>query len=104
MLTDIPLSQARANLAETLRLVEQQDEPVFISRRGAPVAVLMSPGQYERLRSGASGGFAARLTAWRNAHADALQASADAGDKGNVDDDDFLAGVRDASPGRDFSW
>ena len=95
MLTEISLSEARANLADTLRRVEQQGEPAFISRRGEPVAVLLSLAQYERLRSGASSGLAGRLAAWRELHADALRAD---------DADDFLAGVRDASPGREFAW
>ena len=95
MQATIPLSEARAHLADTLRRVEQQDEPAFISRRGEPVAVLLSLAQYERLCSGANNGFAGRLAAWRAAHADELQAE---------DDSDFCAGVRDASPGRDFAW
>lgn len=94
MQATIPLSEARANLADTLRRVEQQNEPAFISRRGEPVAVLLSLAQYERLCN-ASGGFAGRLAAWRTAHAGELQAQ---------EDGDFLAGLRDPSPGRDFAW
>ncbi|KAF1048973.1 type II toxin-antitoxin system Phd/YefM family antitoxin [Xylophilus sp.] len=91
----IPFSEARAHLADTLRRVEQLDEPAFISRRGEPVAVVMSIAQFERLRSVPAGG-ASRLEAWRAIHADAL---AEGGD-----DADWLDGVRDTDPGRDFRW
>ena len=90
MQATIPLSEARANLADTLRRVEQQNEPAFISRRGEPVASVT-----EHRVEALGGGFAGRLAAWRTAHAGELQAQ---------EDGDFLAGLRDASPGRDFAW
>ena len=88
----IPLSQARANLADTLRSVEIGTEPAVISRRGEPAAVLMSLAQYRRL-SGASHDFAGLLDDWR-AHYLKDDAAAE----------DPWADVRDPSPGREVAW
>jgi len=93
----IPFSQARANLAETLRSVETGDEPAMISRRGAPAAVLMSVSQFRRL-SGPAQGFADKLDAWRQQHLGS------AGAKRAEERSDPFAGVRDTTPGRDFKW
>jgi prevent-host-death family protein len=87
----IPFSQARANLADTLRSVEAGTEPAVISRRGEPAAVLMSLAQYRRL-SGASQDFAVLLDGWRQRHL--LDST----------DDDPWADVRDPSPGREVAW
>ena len=67
MQATIPFSDLRARLAETLRAIEQANEPVFISRRGEPAAVLMSVAQYRRLTAQADGPLA-RLAAWRARH------------------------------------
>lgn len=88
----IPLSQARANLADTLRSVEVGNEPAMISRRGEPAAVLMSLAQYRRL-SGAAQDFAGLLDGWRQHYL-----------KDDVAADDPWAGVRDPSPGREAAW
>jgi len=88
----IPLSQARANLADTLRSVEIGTEPALISRRGEPAAVLMSIAQFRRL-SGASRNFAELLDGWRQHHLD-----------GDAPVDDPWVDVRDPSPGRDVEW
>jgi prevent-host-death family protein len=64
----IPYSELRAHLAETLKKLEVRDEPVFISRRGEPAAVLMSVAQYERLQGGPKDLRSAML-AWREHHA-----------------------------------
>lgn len=87
----LPLSDVRAHLADTLREAEAAQEPVVISRRGQPAAVLMSWTQYQRLAA-EHGGFAARLQRWRAEHV------------GAEEEDDPFAGVRDASTGRDVDW
>lgn len=89
----IPLSQARANLADTLRSVEAGTEPALISRRGEPAAVLMSLAQYRRL-SGAPQDFAGLLDGWRQHYLNLPDAASD----------DPWADVRDPSPGRDVAW
>lgn len=92
----IPFTDLRARLAETLRALEQASEPVFISRRGEPAAVLMSVAQYRRLTGQAQGPLA-RLAAWRGWHAAA-------GDDEASDDADVWAEVRDWWPSRAVTW
>jgi len=85
----IPFTDVRAHLADTLRDLEGSNEPVFISRRGQPAAVLMSMAQYERL-TGPEEGFGAALRRWRAEHADELAAA--------VDEPDPFANLRDPDP------
>lgn len=93
----IAFSDLRAHLADTLRQLQTSDQPICISQRGQPAAVLMSVAQYQGL-SGPIPGPAAALEAWRAKY---LQ-----GDLLDQDDDPW-ADVRDRSaPGRapvDFS-
>jgi len=44
----ISVSEAHNRLSHWLDKVE--DEPITITRRGKPVGVIVSPGEYERLR------------------------------------------------------
>lgn len=44
----ISVSEAHNRLSRWLDKVE--DEPITITRRGKPVGVIVSPGEYERLR------------------------------------------------------
>ena len=96
----IPYSELRANLADTIKRLEIREEPIFISRRGEPAAVLMSVAQYQRLQGG-QGGFGQALLAWRERHAAAL------GAESNEDWGDPFSDARDRSPdgGRPpFDW
>ncbi len=89
-MNSIPYSEVRAHLAETLKQLAGREEPVCISRRGEPAAVLMSMAQYQRLTAGAGKGVLSALGAWRKRNAVYLatpQAQADP----------FL-NLRDASP------
>ncbi len=86
----IPFSEARAHLAETLRLVENSNDPLLISRRGQDVGVLMSLEQYQQLAQSPSS-FSARLKQWRTTYA-------------QINHDDPFSDVRDSSSGREFSW
>lgn len=90
----IPFSDLRTHLAETLRALERGTEPMVISRRGEPAAVLMSMAQYRQLL-GQVDGPAARLAAWR---ARTLTPGA------HEPEDDPWADVRDRSPGRPVTW
>lgn len=87
----IPYSEVRAHLAETLKKLEVREEPVYISRRGEPAAVLMSVVQYQRLK-GAHPDFHSALMAWRERHAAELAAADTAGWQ------DPYAKVRDRDP------
>lgn len=90
----LPFSEARAQLADVLRRVEAELEPVLISRRGAPTGVLMSFEQYQRLGDDANG-FAARLKRWR---AEYLASGTGA------EETDPFEDVRQNEPSREFSW
>jgi prevent-host-death family protein len=96
MQATIPFSDLRARLAETLRALEQAGEPVFISRRGEPAAVLMSVAQYRRL-TGQVDGPLARLEAWRARHLNAVEAVEE-------DTSDVWGHLRDRTPGRAVNW
>lgn len=62
-MTQVSIAEAKNHLP---RLVQEAEKgrPVRITRRGLPVAVLMSEVEYERLTSAAPP-LAAFLTAWR---------------------------------------
>jgi prevent-host-death family protein len=91
----IPYSEIRAHLAETLKQLEVREEPVYISRRGEPAAVLMSVTQYKRLLQQADDP-AGRLAAWRAEYAQDEDAW--------KDEPDPWADVRDRSPPRPVTW
>jgi prevent-host-death family protein len=80
------VAQARAGLPGILDDVDAGDA-VYLTRRGHPVAVVLSTRSYERL-TGGSGAFASTYAAYvaRTRRADL--------------DDSFVRGLRDRSPGR----
>jgi prevent-host-death family protein len=84
------IAQARDRLPSIVHEVER-GQPVELTRRGRPVAVVMSLRDYERI-AGRRPGFAAALAAFL--------ASTEPGELGFVDED--FAGLRDRSPGRDL--
>ena len=86
----IPYSDVRAHLANTLKQLQARDEPVYISRRGAPAAVLMSVAQYQRLTAAPENNLWSALCAWRERNADYLNSP-------EAEEDPF-ANVRDRSP------
>lgn len=81
------VAEARAHLPSLLDSVERGEE-VEITRRGRPVAVVVSLAEYERLK-GTRVGFAETFARWR----------AEVRDEDLVPDE-FFAGLRDRSPGR----
>jgi len=81
------IARARDELARLVHRVERRD-PVVLTRRGKPVAVLVSYTQYERLLRGK--GFARAIADFRAKYADDLHGLAEA-----LDD------VRDREPGRE---
>ena len=46
----VSVREARARLADLIGQVYYGNEPVILEKRGRPVAVLVSPEQFERLR------------------------------------------------------
>ena len=92
MVRQYSIAQARDRLPGIVHEVEQ-GQPVELTRRGKPVAVVMSVHDYRRVSSGQPG-FAAALEAFRGA--------TDLAALGLADED--WAGLRDRSPGRDVAW
>ena len=65
IVSEVSIAQARNTLT---RLIHEAEggEPVRITRRGKPVAVLVSTDEYERLESGSAGrDFWQAITDWR---------------------------------------
>ena len=48
-MTEIPVSQARENLAEVIESARRTGEPVYLTRRGRAVAVVVDPGVFNKL-------------------------------------------------------
>ena len=85
------IAEARENLAHVIQEAEQGVK-VELTRRGKPVAVLLSLPEYERIsRKRAS--FWESYQEFRRKHSDL-----------DVETADAFEDVRDSSPGRDFSW
>jgi len=86
------IAEARHNLAAIVH--ELEDEPVVeLTRRGAPVAVLVSLEEYRRLRATPPSFWAAYM-AYRASHDPTLLDAVS----------DAFAGLRDPSPGRKVTW
>lgn len=87
------ISDARDHLA---RVVHEAEDGVRVqlTRRGQPVAVILSIGEYERLTS-QTGSFWEAYEAFRARHdLSALQ----------IDPDEVFGAARDPALGRDFTW
>ena len=89
MSTQYSIAQTKDNLTRLLRIVEAGDH-VHITRRGRPVAVLMSVQEYRYIQQ------------QRPSFADALRQFNEQveGDDAFIDDD-FLSGLRDLVIGRE---
>lgn len=85
------IAEAREKLAHVIQEAEQ-GSTVELTRRGKPVAILLSLGEYERL-SRKQGSFWESYQEFRRKYRDL-----------DVDTADAFEDVRDPSPGRDFSW
>ena len=46
---EMPVSEARDHLAEVIDDARLRGEPVYLTKRGRPVAVVLDPEVYERL-------------------------------------------------------
>lgn len=88
MLKDVSIAEARNRLPALVHAVEK-GPPVRLTRRGKPVAMLVSFEEYERLRP-------QRRDLWR-----AIEEFRERTDLSDLDVDEIFAGVRDRSPGRE---
>jgi prevent-host-death family protein len=86
------IAEARQNLAAIVHEAERQS-PIELTRRGEPVAVLLSIQEYQRLLS-KEANFWDAYTAFRHS-VDLSQL--------NIEPSVF-EGVRDPSPGREVRW
>ena len=48
-MTELPVSEARIRLAEVIEKARRSGEPIFVTRRGRRVAVIMDPDAFDRL-------------------------------------------------------
>lgn len=85
------IAEARKKLAHVIQEAEQ-GATVELTRRGKPVAILLSLNEYERL-SRKRGSFWESYQEFRRKFSDL-----------DVETADAFADVRDPAPGRDFSW
>jgi prevent-host-death family protein len=86
------IAEARDNLAALVHDAEQT-EGIELTRRGKPVAVILSLPEYERLQ-------ADRQDFW-----EAYQQFRDRFDLAKLGlEPELFTGVRDSSPGREFEW
>jgi antitoxin Phd len=86
------IAEARQNLAAIVHEAERQS-PIELTRRGEPVAVLLSIQEYQRLLS-------ARASFW-----DAYTSFRHSVDLSQLDiEPSVFEGVRDPSPGREVDW
>jgi prevent-host-death family protein len=92
---DVPISEAKNALRALIRQAES-GRPVRLTRRGRPVAVLMSEESYRRLQSdqGERRGVWEFVKQWRG--------SLPADWEGLHDEE--VRSMRDKSPARDFAW
>lgn len=85
------IAQARNHLASLVHDVEK-GPPVALTRRGKPVAVLLSVADYER------------VTRPKQSYWEALQAWRDSVKLEDLDAEEVFKNVQDRSAGSDFSW
>lgn len=85
------IAEARNDLPGIVHKVEA-GKPIQLTRRGKPVAVLLSMAAYERLSRG-------QPDFWG-----AVQAFRSRWQLSELDVDEVFAGVRDRSPGREVKW
>lgn len=85
---EFSIAEARNQLPALVHAVEK-GPPVRLTRRGKPVAVLVSLQEYERLRP-------RRPDLWQ-----AIEAFRQQTDLSDLDVDEIFRGVRDPSPGRE---
>lgn len=87
------IAEARDHLTSLVHEVEMGD-PITLTRRGKPVAVLVSEVEYARLTGGKKG-FWTAMQEWR------AKVNAEGGVFPTGEE---FEGLRDKSPGRDFKW
>jgi prevent-host-death family protein len=93
-MTTYSIAEANSKLAQIVREAEE-GRPVELTRRGQPVAVVLSTHEYRRLNHAST-----KHRDWWESY----QQWRKSVDWNDFDIDDILKDVRDKSPGRDFSF
>ncbi len=93
MLKSYSIADARNHFTEIVRDVEQETT-IELTRRGKPVAILLSAQEYERLKKGRVDFWDAYLAFRKRYQLDEIE----------IDVDNIFANVRDRSPGREMHW
>ncbi len=88
-----PIAKAKSQLARLVHQVEA-GPPVELTRRGQPVAMVISIHDYQRLTSSGHDAWDAVRSLRESYDMEAL----------DIDPDEIFALERDPSSGRDFSW
>ncbi len=86
------IAEARNHFAAIIHDLETTPS-IQVTRRGKPVAVLLSVEEYERLTKSGPGFWESYQSFRQAAHLDKLDI-----------EPEVFAGVRDSSPGRDVAW
>ncbi|MEA2694097.1 MAG: hypothetical protein QOJ16_3484 [Acidobacteriota bacterium] len=94
MVKKYSIAEARDNFTNLVHEAEG-GTTVELTRRGKPVAVLVAREEYDRLARG-------RSDFWE-AYQGFLRRNPDFSEDA-IEPEDWLRGVRDTSPGREFSW
>jgi len=87
------IAEAKSHLSRLVHLVEE-GVPVELTRRGRPVAVVLSIEEYKQLRT-------PRKSSWDAV--EKFQASHNVAEL-DIDPDEVFAVEKDPSSGREFSW
>jgi prevent-host-death family protein len=87
------VTEAKNHLSRLIHHVEEEG-PVRLTRRGRPVAVVISVGDYQKFQSSRPGLMEAIAGLRSDLERNAL----------DIDPDEIFGSVRSHEPGRDFSW
>ena len=87
------IAEAKAHLAKLVHQVEE-GPAIELTRRGRPVAMLISIPAYERLKGEPQAPFDSVAQVRRAYNFESL----------DIDPDEVFAAEKDPSPGKDFSW
>jgi len=90
----VSIAEARDNFTGLVHAAEA-GVAIELTRRGKPIAVLLALSEYERLSEGRRD--------FKTAYRDFLRRNPDFSDHA-VEPEEWLQGIRDPSPGRDFTW
>lgn len=93
MLNTYSIAEAKAHLAQVVRQAEERG-PVELTRRGRPVAMVISIPDYQRLGGKPKPGWDAVAQVRREYDFESL----------DIDPDEVFTEEKDRSPGKDFSW